>query len=129
MQFRTSLVLLLCGLSSSLSALELADADYRCWPKTAGSINLTEVTIERDLSHYQYVVNPMRGLKFGINLDYQGSCKFLSSTGNTISCEWDATRLIFNPDLAKFVLSDMSPSMEFVFGVVGDCLKVSNQQH
>jgi hypothetical protein len=97
--------------------------------KTAASINLTEVTIEQDLQPYKYTVNSMRGLKFGINLEYRGSCKFLSDTGNTISCEWDAIRLIFNPDLAKFVLSDMSPSLEFVFGVVGDCLEVSNQQH
>lgn len=123
MKFRASAIIGISFLSASLAAIELSDIEYRCVPVNAGDIRLTEVSIERDLNSYRYVVNPMKGLKFGDNVNYQGSCKFLSSTGSTMSCEWDATRLIFDPDLLKFVLSDMSPSMGFVFGVVGSCRK------
>ena len=108
MKFRASVIIGISFCSASLAAIELSDIEYRCVPENAGDIRLTEVSIERNLNSYRYVVNPMKGLKFGDNVNYQGSCKFLSSTGSTMSCEWDATRLIFDPDLLKFVLSDMS---------------------
>ena len=126
MKLKASAIIGISFLSVSLAAIELSDIEYRCVPENAGDIRLTEVSIERDLNSYRYVVNPMKGLKFGDNVNYQGSCKFLSSTGSTMSCEWDATRLIFDPDLLKFVLSDMSPSMGFVFGVVGSCRKADS---
>ena len=126
MKLKASAIIGISFLSASLAAIELSDIEYRCVPENAGDIRLTEVSIERNLNSYQYFVNPIKGLKFGANVNYQGSCKFLSSTESTMSCEWDATRLILDPDLLKFVLSDMSPSMESVFGVVGNCLKISS---
>lgn len=116
--------ILMSVLAVPILAQELPDENWRCAAKNAGDIKLTGVTEEVDLTPYRYIVNPKRGLKFGQSLNYQGSCKLLSSSVNTLSCEWDATRLIFNPDLSTFTLSNMSPSMEFVFGVVGNCLKI-----
>ena len=111
-------------LASPLIASELLNEDWRCVAKNAGDIKLVEVTSDNNLELYSYTVNPRLGLKFGDNTYYQGSCKLLAPTGSTITCEWDATRLLFSPDLATFALSDMSPSMGLVVGVVGSCAKI-----
>ena len=111
-------------MTGPLAAAELLDEDWSCISKNAGDIKATEVISINNLGPYRYIVNPKLGIKFIDNDFYQGTCKPLSANGSTISCEWDATRILLDPALSSFSLSDMSPSLGFVFGVVGSCAKI-----